>query len=300
MTKSTVATANDTLYARFVTAATEFHRQMEHSNLVWYWNMGDLHAQFEAGIAQDRLGNRTIDNLIEDLAARDIHLATSTLYMARQIHDAYKREALLDMVQRGVMVSHIKLLLPLKDSLRDQVEGNLHSGGKILSVVALSNNIDKLKQKALAKETKAALKYVASAPDMDPADDLLAEAPEDANGLHRDAKDAKDARSKNAKPVKATKGDKPTKPTAEPTGGKNFTVSPIKAFSAADQVALKLTERLPDVIIAAKELAKIGYDSEAAQRRAKDALKDVHRSLKTLAQTLDEVLIALAKARDEA
>jgi hypothetical protein len=288
MTKNAITAASDTLYSKIVGAATECHRRMEHSNLEWYWNMGALHSKFEDAVAQGLLGEHTIKTLIEDLATQDIHLAQSTLYMARQIHDAYKHDALLDMVDSGIMVSHLKQLLPLEGVVRDQAESMLRNGGKTISVAALTTQIDKLKQKAIAKETKAALKYEASEPE-----DLLADAPEDENGKSKGAK-VSDEKPKGKDAGKDA--DKPAK--AGPTGGKDFTVSPVKAFCTADKVALKLTEHMPDVIIAAKELTKIGYNSDAAQKKAKDALKDVRHSLKTLAKTLEEVLIVLAEASD--
>lgn len=295
----------DTQYKGFLTKIQDCARSIERSRLLSVWDLGSMvHAFFEA---QDRAiyGSRTIHTLVDDLRKSGCDLGVKDtvrfLYWAKSIAVNYDRDQLTELVSHGFTFTHAKMLLAVDDAVRIEVSKQLFDeNGRIIPTDATEALIKSvwrrnIMDKAAESAKEAELAAVRSDEEVsEPGDIQMTQASTDdgpINGFELNkakgkepapaAEPAKPKESKEAKPEKA----KATKDDAPALKG-----SPLKIIGKYDTLLMKATAEAADVFIAIRETSKRGYDSDTAQKKFLDTVRDLRGAANNLRSILDEIV----------
>jgi hypothetical protein len=291
---------NDTAYQRLLDKAVASYRNAQGASLVWAWELGEMFVDFENTIVTKTAG-RTIDVLIKDLDDRGIaDIGQSTLYFSKRVFLKYPKASLVDMAAAGCGTGILKLLFGLENEskLLEMVNAKLiREDGTMISTRDLGKLITESRQAAaIATSQEAAAttptpraeKEARSSPQshtVEHADDTPVEAPA--------------AGTSPAAPAAAGKPDDGKTGTRGATPVKTYSMSPQKALKTTDNAATKLISSLGDVIIAATEITKIGFDHEPTKNTVRQLLASTTTAVAELLKALPDVKQRLQEALDD-
>jgi hypothetical protein len=275
-------------------------QEVEAGNLRRYHGIGGLFSDFCKGVDAKKYGAKTAANLAQDLAEkgvlRDVKDVTRFLYWAKNVYEAYpEADKLSEMVKLGFTVSHAKQLFALDEDLRSEVSAQLIQDGVFISTRALGDLIATTCRAKLAKDAQHAI--AASKNDPPAPAPVATAAPEDTyDPTDPDAVPPKDTTLDEAAAVAgAAKASKdPEKKGAISKSDKSIP-SPNKVLNSLEKNVTRVLSEIPDAFIVIKEVAKRGFDSDAAHANyeklltnTKAAIHDVIEPLQELLKTIEE------------
>jgi len=254
----------------------------EADNLKRYHGIGELFNEFTEGVPRNAYGERTVDQLAEDLSDRgllvDIKDGKRFLYWAKSIYDDYSDvDDLMALAEHGFTVTHAKSLFVLSDGLRAKVMAKLaHEDGTIVSTRELDSIIkEEARDKAITKIAEVSspkAETTSGFPPVEGGEGPVAGTPEEAK-----APEAKKPEEK-AKPANVERAE----PIAIP--------HPLKTLASMEKLISRAITEVPDVLIVLKEMTKRGFDSDRAQKNFKEHVANLKSALQAVIEPLQILL----------
>jgi len=267
------------------------YRGGEADNLKRYHNIGELFDTFTEGAERNTYGERTVDQLTEDLAERgllaDIKDGKRFLYWARSIYEDYPDvDDLMTLAEQGFTVTHAKSLFVLDEEFRAKVVARLaNADGTIVSTRELDAII---KEEARGKAVETIAKIAAPAkedtsgfpPAEGEGDGPVAGTPEETKP---DAKAEKEPAKKPASVARAEPMEIP---------------HPLKTLASMEKLISRAITEVPDVLIVLKEMTKRGFDSDSAQKKFREHVANLKSALQSVIEPL-QILLEETKDSEE-
>ncbi len=274
------------LLDKFATAV----RGGEADNLRRYHGIGELFSEFMDGVPRNTYGERTVDQLSEDLSDRGlldgIKDAKRFLYWAKSIYDDYSNvDDLMALAEHGFTVTHAKSLFVLSDGLRAKIMAKLaKEDGTIISTRELDALIkEEVRDKAvteIAKVSGPKAEPTSGFPPAEEGEGPVAGTPEEAKA----APEAKKPDEKGA-PARVERAE----PIAIP--------HPLKTLSSMEKLISRAIIEVPDVLIVLKEVQKRGFDSDNAQKKFREHVANLKSALQAVIEPL-QILLEETKSED--
>jgi hypothetical protein len=273
----------EAIYNECLEAACRCTSVAQLSHLNYYWELGAIVIRFiqAAGEKPSRAG---IERLASELTARipGATFGATTLYCARSVNLMYRQEDLPEMVSKGVLIGHLKLLASVDEETRPAVVEKLYGDdGKAVTIKALEETIQEHRKQSVRKATDEAIQTARAPAPVKPTPP--AAEPSDNVGDTGSADNAVGV----AAPVQPDDGK--TKSVGAHQE-KEFSQSPLKPLKQIDSTCTKLLSIAPDVFIVIGEASKIGFDSDKAQANYKAAFENAQAGLMEVKQVVDKLL----------
>lgn len=275
-----------TLLDKFAAAV----RGGEADNLKRYHSIGELFNAFTEGAERNTYGERTVDQLAEDLAERgllaDIKDGKRFLYWAKSIYDDYSDvDSLVELAERGFTVTHAKSLFVLDEEFRARVVERLaNPDGSIISTRELDAVIkEEARGKAVEQIAKIATKEAPSGFPPVEGEGPIAGTPVEEEKGKPAVKEAVKEPAK--KPATVTR--------AEPIEIKN----PLKTLSSMEKLISRAITEVPDVLIVLKEIGKRGFDSDSAHKKYLEHVANLKAALQSVIEPL-QILLEETKSEE--
>jgi hypothetical protein len=259
-----------------------------------------MYAEFVDGMPRCRYGEATVQTLCDDLKARGVmseyQRPDKVLYAAKNLVDFFPEiGTLMELVDRGFTVSHAKRLFCLDDASRRQVQSRMIVDGAVVS----TRDLDDLCREVCSHQALEAVQQVSF--DTDDVAEQLSGAVSDGQPTAPAAKAVPRAKADETpvftavEPVeKSTKASKDkstdSKHQTTPTVPKRTVASPLKVVNGLERLVTKANVAFADAVIAVKETARIGFDSDVAQARYLKALANLMAALSGFTQAAPELL----------
>lgn len=129
-------------------------RGAQEANWFAAWDLGALLADLLA--EQDGYGRSLAKALVQRLKDHGVEVALSSLYAYRQIHLAYDRTEIPDLLERGVTQSHAQLLAGLEPDIRRTVEERMYlSDGRCIATRELKKLINAVRKEIARADSTA-------------------------------------------------------------------------------------------------------------------------------------------------
>ncbi len=266
-------------------------RGHESDNLKRYHSIGELFNEFTSGVDRNTYGERTIDQLAEDLTERgllgDIKDGKRFLYWAKSIYDDYSDvDDLIALAEHGFTVTHAKSLFVLDEEFRARVVARLaNPDGSIISTRELDTVI---KEEARGKAIESVAKIATSAkeaPSGFPPAEGEGEGPVAGTPVEESSKAATKAKEESKKPASVARAE----PAAIP--------HPLKTLSSMEKLISRAITEVPDVLIVLKEMSKRGFDSDKAQKNFKEHVANLKAALQSVIEPL-QILLEETKSEE--
>ena len=294
-------------YNDLLAAAEELFHDAERSNLIRYWQLGEIVVEFTNNLKRNKYKDKTIQTLAEDLQNRgvmsQVKEAARQLYWAKSVCSTYTREQLEAMARVGFTVYHAKILLSLEEEQRVTIEAKmLGRNGRVIS----GRELEQLIRTELKNEAKAALASIKTQEEED--EEAVAEAPvADKSGASTTAPAAVDtdlsdpdvAGSPAQEPADEPalppepNPDAPVMPArASRTGAppREMPASPLRTLASIEKMSDKIIVEAPDALIVVRRVAQAGFDSDRAQQTYNEKLASMKSSLIDMRQVVDELI----------
>ena len=267
-------------------------RGHEVDNLKRYHSIGELFNTFTSGAERNAYGERTVDQLAEDLTERgllgDIKDGKRFLYWAKSIYDDYSDvDDLIELAEHGFTVTHAKSLFVLDEEFRARVVARLaNPDGSIISTRELDAVI---KEEARDKAIEAVAKIATPEKKEEPSGFPPAEGPGEgpiAGTPVEEPKKAEKAKEESKKPASVARAE----PTPIP--------HPLKTLSSMEKLISRAITEVPDVLIVLKEMNKRGFDSDKAHKNFKEHVANLKAALQSVIEPL-QILLNETKDTEE-
>jgi len=264
----------------------------EADNLKRYHSIGELFDTFAEGAERNTYGERTVDQLAEDLTERgllvDIKDGKRFLYWARSIYEDYPDvDDLMTLAEQGFTVTHAKSLFVLDDEFRAKVVARLaNPDGSIISTRELDAVI---KEEARGKAVESIAK-IATPKKEDASGFPPAEGEGEGPVAGTPVEEAKPA-------VKAEK--EPAKKPASVARAEPMDIPhPLKTLASMEKLISRAITEVPDVLIVLKEVTKRGFDSDSAQKKFREHVANLKSALQAVIEPL-QILLNETKDSEE-
>lgn len=308
MTNDVTAPPADRKYQVLVDKMVDLMKTGTRRNIETYYRLGSMYAEFVDGLPRCRYGEATVQTLCDDLKARGVmseyQRPDKVLYAAKNLVDFFPEVAtLMELVDRGFTVSHAKRLFCLDDASRRQVQSRMIVDGAVVS----TRDLDGLCREVCSHQALEAVQQVSF--DTDDVAEQLSGAVSDGQTTAPAAKTAPRAKADEApaspaavveEPTKASKEKNTDKHQTTPTVPKRTVASPLKVVTGLERLVTKANVAFADVVIAVKETARIGFDSDVAQARYLKALANLLAALSGFTQAAPELLSLISAEQSAA
>ena len=291
-----VLSAPERRYDALVNRIVDHCRQVEGQNLLRYHKIGSFFADFLRGLDSNRYGEATVEKLAEDLsesgALADISDHRRFLYWAKNIFDwDPEGERLDELAKIGFTVTHAKRIFALPREIREYVEQRMIVDGRVISSRDLIELSKQASAARIAEESAAAAREAADLRAR--ADEEEATPPAPAVAAGDDGVPAETTNIADTPPLETPEGG--TRPegassTGRPTIQERTIASPLKVLGGAEKLITKANSTLPDVFIVLRECERVAFDSDVAQRRYLDNLRQLDAAARSIIEPLQELV----------
>ncbi len=283
MTNEQTLATTSAKYENLLERISSTWKTAEQANLLRYHIVGGLFAEFCRGVDNKKYGMRTIDTLAADLEKRGVLTETSEvsrfLYWAKNLYDAYPKDKLNDLSEKGFTIAHAKKLFSLDEPVRLEIEREMVVANKVISSRALGELVDKRNRQQVLTSANEVVQLVSeSVPEVKSGKDVK---PKDT--------DKSDKKESEAKPTKAETPAKVEKEIKAEKVSKEIP-SPLKTIKGADSCITKLLGQIPDLFIVIKHMEQQGFDSEVALQRFRSAVSDLKAGMISLKEPIDAII----------
>lgn len=266
-------------YETLLQRMTDLLRNGVRQNIERAYKLGLMYREFTDGMIRNKYGDATVEKLCTDLQSRGVLGEYSRpdkyLYVAKVLVDMFPDlDELNKLVDHGFSLSHAKRLFSLDEQTRTKVQSRMIEHGRVISVVRLED----LCREVGSKQSMESIRHVVGESD-DPSADVpesrfdCSPAPVDTKSAHSSAGAAAPAEQPQSKPQEKTATSKTN------TIPERSIKSPLKAVKTLERQVSKSVIAMADAVIAVKETAKIGFDSDIAQDRYLKELSNLRVAL---------------------